>query len=140
MPLRVIEGDEQFDEMGEVVERFATCGNCGATWNDAIISSRTPAPSSRCPFENDHEERAELATLQALADKASGYAPDWEYGEALIRDTYFQEYAEQLAEDIGAINSDATWPNNFIDWEAATEALQQDYTQVEFDGVDYWIR
>ena len=88
-------------------------------------------------LEDEHEE---LAALKALADQASGYVADWEYGEVLIRDSYFQEYAEQLAEDIGAINRNASWPNNCIDWERAACELQADYTAVEFDGVTYWVR
>lgn len=81
----------------------------------------------------------ELHILQALAEEASG-SPDWEYGEALIRDSYFAEYAEQLAEDIGEINRDHNWPVNCIDWDAAAGLLQQDYFLVSFDGEDYWIR
>ena len=92
-------------------------------------------------IENPNMDDAdELVTLKALADEASQYAADWEYGETLIRDSYFRDYAEELADDIGAVSKDATWPNNFIDWEAAADALKQDYTSVEFDGVTYWIR
>lgn len=32
----------------------ATCGHCGLSWDDAIITSMTPAPSARCPFEAFH--------------------------------------------------------------------------------------
>lgn len=88
----------------------------------------------------DDVERAELASLKELAEEASGYAADWEYGEALIRDSYFTEHAKVLADGIGAVSADATWPNNHIDWEAAAEELKQGYTSVTFDGVDYWIR
>lgn len=87
-----------------------------------------------------NELRAELTVLKALAEEAAQYAPNWQYGEALIRDSYFKEYAQQLAEDIGAINADATWPNNCIDWDRAVRELQMDYSSVDFDGVDYWIR
>lgn len=86
------------------------------------------------------EERQELESLRALASEASGYAADWEYGETLIRDSYFQTYAQELAEDCGMINADATWPNDCIDWERAARELQMDYTSVSFAGVDYWIR
>lgn len=86
------------------------------------------------------EEGCELDALQALADEAAGYAPDWQHGEALIRYSYFTEYAEQLAGDIGAVDRNADWPLSFIDWDAAAEALQQDYTEVDFDGVAYWVR
>jgi hypothetical protein len=90
--------------------------------------------------EWDEDNGAELKALRALAEEAEGYAADWRHGEALIRDSYFQTYAQELAEDIGAINREASWPNTCIDWEEAAEQLQQDYTSVDFDGVTYWIR
>jgi len=34
----------------------------------------------------------------------------------------------------------ASWPNNCIDWDEATDLLKQDYFSVDFDGVDYLIR
>jgi len=88
----------------------------------------------------DWEGEEELKTLKALADQCDGYG-DWGHGEGLIRDSYFQEYAEQLADDIGAIDRNAKWPVNCIDWEKAARELQQyDYTEVDFDGEAYWIR
>ena len=88
----------------------------------------------------DEDEVDELTELEGLAQEAEGYAADWQYGEALIRDTYFEDYARELAADIGAINPDAGWPNNCIDWERAARELRMDYTAVDFAGVTYWIR
>lgn len=88
----------------------------------------------------DDEERAELDSLRKLADEASGCAPDWQYGECLIRDSYFKDYAQQLADDLGAVDLQAAWPCNCIDWDRAARELQRDYTGVDFDGVTYWIR
>ena len=85
-------------------------------------------------------ETEELTALRALAEEASDYAEDWTHGECLIRDSYFVEYAEQLADDIGAIDASATWPLCHIDWDAAADSLKMDYTQVDFGGVAYWIR
>jgi hypothetical protein len=65
---------------------------------------------------------------------------DWQYGATLVRESYFQTYAESMAEDIGAVNSDAKWPNNHIDWEAAADELRQDYTEVTFKKVTYLMR
>ena len=87
----------------------------------------------------DDADVAELLVLRALQEQAEGYS-DFRDGETLIRDGYFEQYAQELAEDIGAINRDATWPNNHIDWEAAADALKADYTSVDYDGVEYWIR
>lgn len=92
------------------------------------------------PWEEEYPEDAhELAALKKLAEECEGYG-DWKYGESLIRDSYFEDYARQLAEDLGAISKDATWPNNYIDWPRAAEALQMDYSSVDFDGVTYWVR
>ena len=88
----------------------------------------------------DDDEKDELKQLKDLASEAEDYAADWKYGETLIRYSYFQEYAQDLAEDIGAIDPNANWPTNCIDWDQATRELQMDYTCVDFDGVDYWIR
>ena len=90
--------------------------------------------------EWDDDNDAELAALKALADEASGYAADWYYGETLIRDSYFRDYAMQRAEDIGAIDRNAVWPNTYIDWDQAAGELKMDYSAVDFDGVTYWIR
>jgi hypothetical protein len=87
----------------------------------------------------DKANGAELSALQALAKEAEGYAADWEYGETLIRDSYFTEYAKELCKDIGAIPRDL--PSYIeIDWEATADNLRADYTSVDFDGVTYWIR
>lgn len=93
----------------------------------------------------DQDERLELATLVALLDECKGnggdeqWRGDW-YPITLIRDTYFEDYARELAEDIGAIKDDASWPYTCIDWERAARELQMDYTAIEFDGVTYWVR
>lgn len=89
---------------------------------------------------DDTEELEELASLLKLQAEAECYAPDWHHGATLIREDYFQEYAQVLAEDIGAVNRDAKWPNNCIDWEQAAEELKVDYTTVEFSGTTYYVR
>jgi len=85
------------------------------------------------------DEETELRILQALAEEGES-SPDWQYGETLIRDSYFKEYAQDLADDIGAIDRNASWPNTCIDWDKAVSELQMDYSQVDFDGETYWIR
>lgn len=41
-------------------EDRATCGHCGRSWDDGKVTSMTPAPSGRCPFESFHEYSDEL--------------------------------------------------------------------------------
>ena len=91
------------------------------------------------------DEANEFILLTNLLDDLRGYGGDhqWRgdwYPGSLIADDYFIEYAEQLAEDIGAISKDATWPNQFIDWDSAADALKEDYSEVEVDGKTYQYR
>ena len=48
-----------YDEDGNERVVVATCHTCGRSWNDAAISSFTPAPSARCPFEYEHTTPAD---------------------------------------------------------------------------------
>jgi Antirestriction protein (ArdA) len=91
--------------------------------------------------DNEHE----FDSLRELLDEMKGYSGDeqWRgdwYPITLVRDSYFQNYAEELADDIGAINDSATWPHTCIDWERAARELQMDYSSVEFGSVTYWYR
>lgn len=81
----------------------------------------------------------ELKSLTSLQDQAAHYS-DWDHGATLINENYFETYAQEFAEEIGAIDSDVSWPHNCIDWEQAALELQQDYTAVDFDGTTYYIR
>jgi hypothetical protein len=93
-------------------------------------------------YEDDErdEARYELEALQKFRDAAAAHIPDWRHGETLVADSYFEEYAKQMADDLGAVPSDASWPLTHIDWEAAASDLQTDYTSFELDGRTFWAR
>lgn len=43
------------DDCGDLVRpTLATCGTCGRSWDDGKVTSMTPAPAARCPFEPFH--------------------------------------------------------------------------------------
>ena len=92
--------------------------------------------------EDDAEEFAELGwILEDLRGEGGDeqWRGDW-YPSILIRDSYFEEYACGVAEDIGAIPAEYTWPTSYIDWERAADALKADYSGVDILGVDYWFQ
>jgi hypothetical protein len=91
-----------------------------------------------CP-RHVEDAAEELRQLKELDEEGSGLA-DWPHGETLIRDSYFEDYAEQYADGVGAINAAAGWPLNHIDWEAAADELKMDYTSIKFGDVTYWAR
>ena len=35
---------------------IVTCGACGLSWDDSKVTSMTPTPSARCPFEQFHKD------------------------------------------------------------------------------------
>ena len=94
------------------------------------------------PDENalDDDEQAELGLLLDLAREGEDNCEDWPYGETLIRADYFTEYAQDLADDIGAIGDNLDWPLRHIDWEAAAEELKIDYSELDFGNATYYAR
>lgn len=99
----------------------------------------------QCPDNFTFEDGEELRTLTAIMAELAGYGgdeqwrDDW-YPLTLIRDSYFRDYAQELAEDIGAVDRNASWPNNCIDWDQAARDLRVDYSSVEIDGITYLYR
>ena len=79
----------------------------------------------------------ELDTLRALAAECD--SEEWSYGVQLIRYSYWVEYVEELLYDCGELPR--TIPDYIvIDWEATANAIAYDYSIVDFDGVDYYLR
>ncbi len=85
------------------------------------------------------DETEELEKLKALADEGANCAGDWEYGAALIRESYWVDYVQDLLADIGDLPRDL--PHYIvIDWEQTAENIRADYSTVTFDGVAYYVR
>jgi hypothetical protein len=93
-------------------------------------------------LDQDERERVQMLrdVLAELPDETVDSPHGNSWGCTLIPEDDFAEYAEEFAADIGAINRDAEWPLNHINWEAAAEALKADYTRVDLDGTTYLAR
>lgn len=81
----------------------------------------------------------EYAAIQELIDQGKEYG-DWSHGETLIADHDCEPYAQQMADEIGAVDKQAAWPLTCIDWAQAADELKADYMEVDFDGSPYWMR
>lgn len=84
----------------------------------------------------DKDERDELDELLALREEVS----EWHYGETLIEERDFQDYARQQAEDMLGSEAFSQWPFTCIDWEKAADDLSSDYSTVTYKGTDYYVR
>lgn len=119
-----------------------------------VIARRDELKEARDDFNSDHpqpedkdkdaweiefpEDAEELANLEAFIEEGSS---SWEDGETLVRESYFEEYAEELASDVSDYDPRTVrWPYTCIDWEQAARELQHDYTGADFDGVTYYYR
>ena len=110
--------------------------------DDAAEIAETQAEIAQMIADQDADDKAELALIEGLLERLKGYGGNhqWEgdwYPNLLIRRSHFVEYAEQYAEDVGAINSDSSWPNNCLDWDKAAAELETDYSSEDYDGVEY---
>ena len=94
----------------------------------------------------DEDAAEELLALWNLLDdlRGNGGDHDWRgdwYPGSMIAESYFEDYARELASDIyGKEIDEAKWPFDCIDWEQAASALKIDYGTVEFDGQTYLYR
>lgn len=103
-------------------------------WESAVESARETLDDATTEFGED--EQAELDELNELESEVG----EWQHGETMIPESDFEDYARQLAEDIGAIPDENRWPCTCIDWEQAAKELAMDYSLVSFQGTDYYVR
>lgn len=81
----------------------------------------------------DEDEIDELLALRALSEEM-GATLD----ETLIRESAFEDYATQTADDIYGL--DGTGASAYFDYDKFADEYQQDFSTVEFDGVTYYYR
>lgn len=83
----------------------------------------------------------ECYELKILEEQCKDYVEDWEYGATLIRYSHFTEYCRELLVDCGEFPKDLPWYiADHIDWEGVARDLSMDYTEVDFNGVTYFVR
>ena len=101
----------------------------------------TDLDQARINGEDTTDLEVELKALEAFAEEASGYAPDWHYGATITHEDYFTQYAQELSDELSPGDGEmARWPFGHIDWEAAADELKMDYSVVGFNGIVYYVR
>lgn len=115
-----------------------TISNMDDVIDSRDIIERIEELTEQCEaFYLDLEEYQELCTLSDLAEECEDYASDWQYGEQLIRRSYFEQYMDEMVEDCYELPKDMPcWMSIKLDY----IALKQYYTSIDYDGVEYLIR
>lgn len=112
---------------------------------DEISAFEEEAEPEAKEVKTNEENKAELELLAAFLEECRDNGGDeaWRehwYPRLAIHESYFQEHAKELAEDLGLIYSSQDWPLNCIDWERAADELQRAYAVVEFEHETYYVR
>ena len=146
---RTISNDADMIDSRDVIERIEELTAARTELSDAVHDAWT-ARAKRTARKalaawNASDDAEELRILIALANEAEGYAADWQHGGALIRRSYFVDYIRERIHDCYALpkqfnSSEWPWRHITFDYEAAAREAEQDYTTVDFDGVEYLIR
>lgn len=86
--------------------------------------------------EDWKDELEEIDEIDSIENEVGS---EFDYGTTLIEDNDFEEYVEELLIDCGYISKDMpSWIE--IDWEATAENVKQDYSEVEYQGRNYYVR
>lgn len=105
---------------------------------DRLSMEETPEGIKAVQTEWDSSDEAEeLRDIEAFLEEGTR---EFQHGETLILDSYFEEYAQELAEAVADVPRDIRWPYTCIDWEKAARELQYDYTSAELGSYTYWFR
>ncbi len=116
--------------------------------NEDVLDSREIVERYNELAELETRTDGELAEMLALEElrKQGETCADWDYGETLIHESHFTDYAEELITEcypeIAKALDSSSWPMTCLkmDWDMAARDLKTDYTPVEFNGSTYWIR
>jgi len=107
----------------------------GADYDPELDTAVEDAEAALSDWQSEYQE--ELDELNALESEVGG---EWMHGETLIDEDDFEEYAQELAEDVGNMPCDQPWPFNCIDWEQAANELRMDYSSCDYQGNTYLFR
>ena len=123
--------------IGEVEERISDHETAVSEWEGAQETERGERPEDPDTLADDR------ATLKALHEIRDACGSEWRHGVGYYRDSYFEDYAQELAEDCGYIGGKSDRDNPLlqcIDWAEWARMVQQDYSSIEVDGVTFWYR
>ena len=87
--------------------------------------------------KEDDEER--IKEIEDLIEEVG--EDNFDMGITFIRENYWVEYCEELAYDCGYLHKNDDNPlHYYIDWQGWADAVEMDYSQIDFDGDTYYWR
>ena len=105
-----------------------------------ILDSRDLLDELKTLYEEDDYDRERIEMIDDLKEEVG--KDNFEMGVTFIRENYWVQYCEDLAYDCGYMDrQDDNNPLSFhIDWQGWADAVEMDYSQIDFDGDTYYWR
>lgn len=117
---------------------------CIDGWRDtvnALTEKRDEEPEAFTAEDAEAlaDATAALDDLNNAVGEVRGYG-DWRYGETLIREDAFEDYAYDLACDLYGCEAVSDGLGAYVDWERWAADVAMDYMTVTIGGSDYLMR
>ena len=105
-----------------------------------IIDSRDLLEELETLDEEDSYDKERIEMIDDLKEEVG--KDNFEMGVTFIRENYWVQYCEDLAYDCGYMDrQDNNNPLHYhIDWQGWADAVEMDYSQIDFDGDTYYWR
>lgn len=146
--IRYLDIDELNDRLSELEDLEEALENAQSEYDDCRSGDSPELDGLREKLDEaesnfSESERNELKALRELRDEVGSdggkISTD---GGPFIHCDDFEEYAQELAEETGAIDRANVneWPFRCIDWSQAAKELESDYSVLTYGGEDYYYR
>ena len=105
-----------------------------------ILDSRDLLDELKTLDEEDSYDKERIEMIDDLKEEVG--KDNFEMGVTFIRENYWVQYCEDLAYDCGYMDrQDDNNPLHYhIDWQGWADAVEMDYSQIDFDGDTYYWR
>jgi len=140
--------DEMLDilQMSDIIEQFEELESERETLSDALEEAENDQDKIEAQSDLDTWDASESGVnfrlLTALMDELNGnggdeqFRGDW-FPSHLIRYSHFENYMDEMLEDIGDIPKDLPC---YLSITVDYKALAMDYSTVEINGIEYMYR
>ena len=103
-----------------------------------ILDSRDLLEELETLDEEDSYDKERIEMIDDLKEEVG--KDNFEMGVTFIRENYWVQYCEDLAYDCGYLDRQENPLHHHIDWQGWADAVEMDYSQIDFDGDTYYWR
>jgi len=144
--ITVLDHMDDILQMTDIIEQFEELESEREALTDALEEAENDQEKASAQSELDawdaSESGGDFKLLTALMDELNGnggdeqFRGDW-FPSHLIRYSYFEDYTDEMLEDIGDIPKDLPC---YLSITVDYKALAMDYSSVEINGIEYMYR